>query len=267
MVAQNLLDKRQWAYRKEKSTEQLLMHLTERQREAVERKLFVGIPFVDFTKAFDTVWHNILRQKLNDLDIRGDIWLWLKTFLTKRRQFARINGCDSDTLTIAQGVPQRSVLGPTLLWSLRKRPPKITTLCGNLSVCRRHNNILIAEAMDLLINALNNVLAERQEWCDRNLMVPHPEKCKAMILQWKSIFTGPIQVFRLDVNNIIKWTTPERLLGVQVDNKLSLSDHAVNVAKSLASNSIRSLLRRMRFLPRKISTQKWYCHQLHKLWQ
>ena len=124
--------------------------------------------------------------------------------------------------------------------TLRKRPPKITTLCGNLSVCRRHNNILIAETMDLLINTLNNVLAERQEWCDRNLMVPHPEKCKAMILQWKSIFTGPIQVFRLNVNNIIKWTTPERLLGVQVDNKLSLSDHVANVAKSLASNSIRS---------------------------
>ena len=147
--------------------------------------------------------------------------------------------------------------------TLRKRPPKITTLCGNLSVCRRHNNILIAETMDLLINTLNNVLAERQEWCDRNLMVPHPEKCKAMILQWKSIFTGPIQVFRLNVNNIIKWTTPERLLGVQVDNKLSLSDHAANVAKSLHPTPSEVSLRRMRFLPRKISTQKWYCHQLH----
>ena len=47
MVTQNLLDNRQWAYRRGKSTEQL----TERWREAVERKLFVGILFVDFTKA------------------------------------------------------------------------------------------------------------------------------------------------------------------------------------------------------------------------
>ena len=46
-------------------------------------------------------------------------------------------------------------------------------------------------------------------------MVPHPEKCKAMIMQWKSTFTGPIQALRL-ANNIIKWTTSERLLGVQV---------------------------------------------------
>ena len=69
--------------------------------------------------------------------------------------------------------------------------------------------------MDLLTNSLNNVLAELQEWCDRNSMVPHPEKCKAMIMQRKSTFTGPIQALRLG-NNIIKWTTSERLLGVQV---------------------------------------------------
>ena len=80
VVTQNLLDNRQWAYRKGKSTEQLLIHLTEKWREAVERKLFV-----DFTKAFDTVSHNILLQKLNYLGIRGDIWLWLKNYLIKRR--------------------------------------------------------------------------------------------------------------------------------------------------------------------------------------
>ena len=55
VVTQNLLDSRQWAYRKGKSTEQLLIHLTERWREAAERRLYVGVLFIDFTKAFDTV--------------------------------------------------------------------------------------------------------------------------------------------------------------------------------------------------------------------
>ena len=101
----------------------------------------------------------------------------------------------------------------------------------------------IAETMDLLTNALNNVLAELQECCDRNLLVLHLEKCKAMILQRKSTFTGPIQALRPG-NNIKKWTTSERLDGEQVDNKLPWSDHAANVAKSFASKL--SLLRRMR---------------------
>ena len=115
--------------------------------------------------------------------------------------------------------------------------------------------------MDLLTNSLNNVLAELQEGCDRNWMVPHPKRCKAVIMQCKSTFTGPIQALHLGNNNI-RWTNSERLLGVQVDNKLILvrsswsgqikliwSDHAANVEKSFASKL--SLLRCMRFLPQK----------------
>ena len=115
---------------------------------------------------------------------------------------------------------------------------KITMLCiqNHYALYADDTTIYcIAETMDLLTNSLNNiVLAELQEWCNRNSMVPHPEKCKAVIMQRKSTFTGPIQVLRLG-NSIIKWTTSERLLRVQVDNKLSWSDHAANVAKSFAS--------------------------------
>ena len=124
MVTQHLLVDRQWAYRKGKSTEQPLIHLTGRWREAVERKLFVGILFVDFTKAFNTVSHNILLQKLNDLGIRGDIWLWWRNYLTERRQFVRINGSDSDTHIIAHWVLQGLVLGPTLLSLFTNDLPK-----------------------------------------------------------------------------------------------------------------------------------------------
>ena len=203
---------------------------------------------MDFTKAFDTVSHNILLQKLNDLGIRGDVWLWLKNYLTERRQFVRINGSDSDTHIIAHGVPQGSVLGPTLFSLFTNDLPKSLRSAETYLYAQDTTIYCIAETMDLLTNSLNNVLAELQEWCDRNSMVPHPEKCKAMIMQRKSTFTGPIQALRLG-NNIIKWTTSERLLGVQVDNKLSWSDHAANVAKSFASKL--SLLRRMRFLPQK----------------
>ena len=92
----------------------------------------------------------------------------------------------------------------------------------------------IAETMDLLTNTLNNVLAELQKWCNRYLMIPHPVQFKAMIVQPQSSFIGPIQALHLG-NNTIKWKISERLLGVQVVNKLSWSDHAANVAKSFAS--------------------------------
>ena len=108
LVTQNLLEDGQWANMKGKSTEQLLKQLTERWREAIERKLFEGI-----------LSHNIVLRKLNDLGIRRDIWLWLKNYLTERKHFVRINGCDSDTHIIAHGMPQGSVLRPTFSRSLQ----------------------------------------------------------------------------------------------------------------------------------------------------
>ena len=125
VVTQNLLDNRQWTYRKGKSTEQLLIHLTGRWREAV------GILFVDFTKAFNSVPQYIATKAERPWNERR--YLAVVKELPYRS--------DSDTHIIVHLVWQLSVLGPTLFSSF-KRPPKITTLCGNLSVCRRHNNIL-----------------------------------------------------------------------------------------------------------------------------
>ena len=156
------------------------------------KKAFVGILFADFTKAFDTVSHNILLQKLNDLGIRGDIWLWLKNYLTERRQFVKINGSDSDTHIIAHRVPQGSVLGPTLFSLFTNDLPKSLRSAETYLYADDTTIYCVAETMDLLTNTLNNVLAELHERCDRNSMVPHLEKCKAMIMQRKSTFTGPI---------------------------------------------------------------------------
>ena len=247
VITQNLLDNRQWAYRRGKTTEQLLIHLTERWREAVERKLFVGILFVDFTKAFDTVSHNILLQKLNDLGVRGDIWLWLKNYRTERRQFVRINGCDFDIHIITHGGPQGSVFGPTL-FSLFTNDLRQSLRSAETYLYTDDTTIYcIVETMDLL-----TLSKQCSSWAPGMVRQKFdgttPRKCKAMIMQRKSTFTGPIQALRLG-NNIIKWTTSERLLGVQVDDKLSWSDHAANVAKSFASTL--SLLWRMRFLPQK----------------
>ena len=149
-----------------------------------------------------------------------------------------------------------------LIFTLHKRSPKLIKICGNMM----HDDTTkycVAGTMDLLTNMLNNVLAELLKWCDRYLMIPHPENCRAMIVQRQSSFISPIQAFRLGNNNI-EWTISERLLGVQVDNKLSWLDHVANVAKSFASKL--SLLRRMRFLPRKQVEDfytKLYFHQSH----
>ena len=192
MVTRNLLDDRQWAYKKGKSTEQLLIQITEKWRTAVDRKLLVGVLFVDFIKAFDTVSHNILLQKLNDLGIIGDIWLWLSHNLTERRQFVRVNGSDSDTQYIPHGVPQGSVLGPTLFSLFTNDLPKSVRSAETYLYADDTTLYCVAETIDALTIKLNNALADLKKWCDNKLLVPHPVKCKAMIMQ-RQPFIGPIQ--------------------------------------------------------------------------
>ena len=65
-------------------------------------------------KAFDTVNHSILLQKLNLYGIRGVAEKWIESYLSDRKQFSKICDSSSNALGVACGVPQGSVLGPRL---------------------------------------------------------------------------------------------------------------------------------------------------------
>ena len=168
------------------------------------------------------------KLKLNDLGIRGDIWLKLSYNLTERRQFVRVDGCDSDTQYLPHGVPQGSVLGPTLFSLFTNDFPKSGRSAETYLYADDTTLYCVTETIDPLINKHNNALAGLKKWCENNLLVPHPEKCKAVIMQQREPFLASIQPLRLG-NNTINCTTSERLLGRHVDNKMTWSDRVTNV--------------------------------------
>ena len=82
--------------------------------ESLDRGEYVIGIFLDFSKAFDTVYHNILLQKLYHYGIRGPAYDWFYSYLTDRKQYVTYNGISSNTKNVMCGVPQGSILGPLL---------------------------------------------------------------------------------------------------------------------------------------------------------
>ena len=88
--------------------------ITNRIQEACDSGQYACGIYVDFKKAFDTVNHNILLDKLAYYGVRGTENNWFKTYLTNRKQHVTVSDQTSDNALIEFGVPQGSVLGPLL---------------------------------------------------------------------------------------------------------------------------------------------------------
>jgi len=72
------------------------------------------VTYFDYKKAFDTVCHNKLLAKLKSYGIYGNLLSWIEAFLCGRSQSVRVGSSISSKIHVISGVPQGSVLGPTL---------------------------------------------------------------------------------------------------------------------------------------------------------
>lgn len=110
----NIIHKNQFGFRKDCSTQHAIFEFTQKIYNAFNNGNKSLAIFLDLAKAFDTVSHNILLEKLENYGIRGLALKLFKSYLTDRKHKVKINNMVSDTKITQIGVPQGTVLGPIL---------------------------------------------------------------------------------------------------------------------------------------------------------
>ena len=118
MLKENTLYDLQFGFQKGTSTTHALVNLVENIRKYLDNKVNVCGVFIDLQKAFDTVNHKILLDKLYHYGVRGPAHHWFESYLTDRKQYVQINCIDSSLMTISCGIPQGSILGPLLFLTI-----------------------------------------------------------------------------------------------------------------------------------------------------
>ena len=110
----NLLSPHQFGFRAKFSTEHAILDIYEKLLKNLDDGLSSCAIFLDLAKAFDSVSHDILLQKLEKYGIRGNVLRLFTSYLDARKQFVKIDKNISNLIEIKFGVPQGSILGPLL---------------------------------------------------------------------------------------------------------------------------------------------------------
>ena len=209
----------------EKNTQLIMLFsITEKIREALDNNNFACGIFIDLQKAFDTVNHDILLQKLNHYGIRGVANAWFKSYLSNRTQFVSINGFVSNTNNIHVGVPQGSVLGPLLFLIY------INDLNAAINYSTVHHfaddtNLLITgKSLKSIKKRANIDLKLLYNWLKANKISLNSSKTEAILFRHPNKAINYDLKLKIDgkkiyLNNTVKY------LGVYLDQHLNWKCH------------------------------------------
>ena len=160
----NTLTDQQYGFREKHSTYQAIINLIDQISAELENKNFtIGI-FIDLSKAFDTLDHEILLDKLNCYGIRGLANSWFQSYLSNRKQFVDIDGTKSNMANISCGVPQGSILGPLLFLIYINAIVNVSEIATLIMFADDTNLFFKDKNLDNLINICNVELHKISNW-------------------------------------------------------------------------------------------------------
>ena len=247
LIDNKIINPSQYGFRPGHSTQHALINATENIYTSLDLKLYTLGIFIDFSKAFDTVYHDILLHKLRHYGVHGSILNMIDSYLTNRYQYVSYGGTDSSKLLIKMGVPQGSVLGPLLFLIFINDLPNITN----------HDHVkfvLFADDSNMFINhsdrftlfsIANEILQKLYDYCCANKIVINLDKCCYM--EFGATSTD-LPNYNLGIlNHRFQKVEECKFLGVYLNSKLDWKSQIMHVKTQVskatgALNSVKKIV-------------------------
>ena len=226
-----ILSSNQFGFRKGLSTESAIIQFINNIHNGLNKRRHTIAIFMDLSKAFDVLNHNILFEKLEHYGFRGKFLDLLKSFVSNRKYFVSVNGLTSDIKTVNIGVPQGSTLGP-LLFLLY-----INDMCNSSSILNftqfADDTTLTHSGTSLenLTNEIETELAKVLDWLLANKLIINLTKTHTMLFTNKRVDRS----IRIQANNTILEQKKEcKFLGVIVDDDISWKGHINHISNKIS---------------------------------
>ena len=175
------IDSRQHGFLRNKSCSTNLLSFTNSISLSLHDKTGVDVVYFDFAKAFDTVSHDLILNKLKkQYGIDGNLLKLLVNYLQGRKQRVVLDNIASESIAVLSGVPQGSILGPLLfllfindIYTGIDKETNIVSYADDTKMWRRIKSELDCEILQKDIDTLVT-------WSIKNKMKFHPGKCKVV---------------------------------------------------------------------------------------
>ena len=226
----NIINRRQFGISKNLGCKDAIAYLSDMLYYSLDKSQPTVVTFLDISKAFDSVDHDLLLQKLELVGIRGVALSLIKNYLKDRKQRVKLNNTRSDYARIKSGVPQGSILGPLLfiiyIDSLLSISENIISYADDTAViCTGSTWEQVSADSTYLLNKIYS-------WMYSNKLALNILKTKYIAFANKSMLIP--NNLQININSLtLERTFSIKYLGIIIDENLNWKIHINSTVKKL----------------------------------